>query len=68
MRNVPGTSVVDSAAGRVELRIDNTDVQTTDILRYVLNIVEITRFEVAEPSLHDIFVQTVTGNVTMSLV
>lgn len=66
MRTVPGTSVVDSAAGRVELRIDDENVQPTDVLRYALANVEITRFEVAEPSLHDIFVQTVTGNVTMT--
>ncbi|MCX6139990.1 MAG: ATP-binding cassette domain-containing protein [Candidatus Kapabacteria bacterium] len=66
MRAVPGTSVVDSAAGRVELRIDDETVRPTDVLRYALANVEITRFEVAEPSLHDIFVQTVTGHVTMT--
>lgn len=61
MRNIKGTTVVDSAAGRVELRLHNPDVRPTDVLRQAMKSVEITRFEVAEPSLHDIFVQTVRG-------
>ncbi len=64
MRNIPGTAVVDSAAGRVELRLVDPSVHPTDILRSALSHVEITRFEVAEPSLHDIFVQTVKESVT----
>ncbi len=66
MREIFGTSVLDSAAGRVELRITDSSVQPMDVLRTAINNVEITRFEVAEPSLHDIFVQTVRESVTTS--
>lgn len=66
MRGIVGTSVIDSAAGRVELRINDDSVKPMDVLRTAINNVEITRFEVAEPSLHDIFVQTVRGSATTS--
>jgi len=61
VRSIAGTQVVDSAAGRVELRITDTAVTPMEILRLAIKSVEITRFEVAEPSLHDIFVQTIRG-------
>ncbi len=64
LRSIPGTTVVDTAAGRVELRLTDASVTGTDVLRRAIDVVEVTRFELAEPSLHDIFVQTVTGTAT----
>lgn len=58
VRSIPGTQVVVSSAGRVTLALhEGTEPQS--VLQYALQSVVIRRFEVAEPSLHDIFVRTV---------
>lgn len=59
MRSISGTTVEHSAVGRVELRFDD-HLTPNDILHAALPHVQITTFEVAEPSLHDIFVRAVT--------
>lgn len=59
--DIEGVSVIDSGPQRLELQFD--DRQTHDsILRTLVERSSIIRFEVAEPSLHDIFVDTVTRN------
>lgn len=58
IRSIPGTQVLVSSAGRATLALhEGTEPQS--VLQHVLNSVTIRRFEVAEPSLHDIFVRTV---------
>ncbi len=61
LENIDGTQIVNSTAGRVELRISADRLSTDDLLKTVVDRVSITHFDVAEPSLHDIFVKTVTG-------
>ncbi|MBU3741076.1 MAG: ATP-binding cassette domain-containing protein [Candidatus Kapabacteria bacterium] len=59
--DIEGVSIVDSGPQRMELQFDHR--QTHDsILRKLVDRTSIIRFEVAEPSLHDIFVDTVTHN------
>jgi len=60
LTDLPGTTVVNLTAGRVELRLTSPDISSDDILRTAIDRVSITRFEVAEPSLHDIFVKVVS--------
>jgi ABC-2 type transport system ATP-binding protein len=64
LRAIPGTEVLDSAAGKVELRLTDPNLTGTDVLRRAIDAVEVIRFELTEPSLHDIFVQTVTRTAT----
>ncbi len=64
LRDIAGTEIVEASAGRTELRIDEAILSTDDLLRILIDRVSIIRFEVAEPSLHDIFVQTVTRQST----
>ncbi len=59
VREVPGTEVVSSTVGRVELRITDPSLTSDALLRLFIDRVHITRFELAEPSLHDIFVKSV---------
>lgn len=61
LEDINGTEVVNSTAGRVELRLVNPDLSTDDLLRTIIDRVSITKFDVEEPSLHDIFVKTVKG-------
>lgn len=52
--------VIDQGPSRLELRFDEP-LTHTDVLRMLVDRCVLTRFEVAEPSLHDIFVATVTS-------
>jgi len=63
MRSMAGTNVGSSSTGRVELILDGS-ASPNDVLRAAMQIVEVTRFEIAEPSLHDIFVSSVTTTST----
>lgn len=60
LRHISGTEIAQASAGRTELRIVNKELSTDNLLRLLIERVSIVKFEVAEPSLHDIFVQTVT--------
>jgi ABC-2 type transport system ATP-binding protein len=60
VRDIDGTEVANASAGRVELRLTSDSVTSDQLLRTLIDRVSIVRFEVAEPSLHDIFVQAVT--------
>lgn len=60
MKSIPNTDVITYAAGRVELRLLNRSLSPNDLLRTMMEHVSITKFEVAEPSLHDIFVRSVS--------
>lgn len=61
--DVPGTSVVHATQGRLELTL-NEATATRDVLAYVHDRVDVIKFEVSSPTLHDIFVRTVTGATT----
>lgn len=58
LSTIAGTSVISSSTGRAELRFDETTTSDA-VLRKAMDLVHVTRFEVAEPSLHDIFIETV---------
>lgn len=58
LTTIAGTSVISSSMGRAELRFDDTTTSDA-VLRQAMDVVHVTRFEVAEPSLHDIFIETV---------
>jgi ABC-type uncharacterized transport system ATPase subunit len=60
MKSIPNTDVLTYAAGRVELRLLDRTLSPNDLLRTMMEHVSITKFEVAEPSLHDIFVRSVS--------
>lgn len=60
MKSIPNTNVLTYAAGRVELRLLDRTLSPNDLLRTMMEHVSITKFEVAEPSLHDIFVRSVS--------
>lgn len=60
MKSIPNTDVITYSAGRVELRLLDRALSPNDLLRSMMEHVSITKFEVAEPSLHDIFVRSVS--------
>lgn len=59
--SIPDTQVLQSSAGRIELKLLGPQATADSILQRLVGSVSITRFELAEPNLHDIFVQTVLG-------
>jgi ABC-2 type transport system ATP-binding protein len=59
VQNIDGTEVLSATAGRVELRITAPSLTSDALLHMLIDRVHITRFELAEPSLHDIFIKTV---------
>ncbi len=63
VRAIPGTQVGSSSIGRVELVLEEGTLPNV-VLQHALQHVEVTKFEVAEPSLHDIFVAAVTTSST----
>jgi ABC-2 type transport system ATP-binding protein len=60
MQSIPNTEVVTFSAGRVELRMLDRSHSPNDLLRSMMDHANIMKFEVAEPSLHDIFVKAVS--------
>ena len=63
VRAIPGTQVGSSSIGRVELVLEEGTLPNV-VLQHALQHVEVIKFEVAEPSLHDIFVAAVTTTST----
>ena len=60
MRNLPGVTRINDSGKTAEVFL-NTESDPQEFLRAVVNRVEITRFDVSEPSLHEIFVRAVGG-------
>jgi ABC-2 type transport system ATP-binding protein len=61
LRSLPGVAKVTDFGQYVELRLmEGTDPQA--LLREAAGRLRLRRFEIVEPSLHDIFVETVTGH------
>lgn len=61
LADIPGTSRVHATNGRLELTLDG-DTTPRQVLTYAHNLVDIIKFEVSSPTLHDIFVRTVTDD------
>lgn len=59
---VEGLRIIDKGPYRLELQFDERLTHDA-VLRLLIERTSITRFEVAEPSLHDIFIETVTQGV-----
>lgn len=59
VRTIANTEVVNSTAGRAELRLTDPMVSANAVLQQLIANVEISRFDLVEPNLHDIFVKTV---------
>ena len=53
--------IIQATQGRMEFRLEANSVSSNDVLADALASVNVRRFEVASPSLHDIFVRTVTS-------
>ncbi len=58
--SIPGTSITHATHGRCEVTLDE-QTSARDVLSYVHERVDVIKFEVSSPTLHDIFVRTVTG-------
>ncbi len=59
LTSLSGVSIQAASEGRVELQISSEGVDTNTILQAFIASVHVTRFEVSEPTLHDIFVRIV---------
>lgn len=60
LESIPGTTVVSSSGSTVELRRD-TATSIRSILDHANSATDVVEFAVIQPSLHEIFVRTVTG-------
>jgi ABC-type uncharacterized transport system ATPase subunit len=58
---MPGVSVRARTRGRLDLVIEDPSMDPTRILQQAIATVSVTKFEVDEPSINDIFISTVTG-------
>ncbi len=61
LESIPGTTVVSASGSTVELRRDVT-TSIRSILEYANAAADVVEFAVIQPSLHEIFVRTVTGS------
>ncbi len=61
LASIPGASIVHATQGRAELTLSDS-ASARDVLTFVHERVDILKFEVSSPTLHDIFVRTVTGS------
>jgi len=61
LRTKHAAYITQATEGRMEFRLEEHSVTSNDLLSDALASVEVRRFEVASPSLHDIFVRTVTA-------
>lgn len=62
--HIDGTEIIDQGSNTIELRVIDASIPINDILVHAAARCEIHRFEVVQPSLHDIFVRTVTGHAS----
>ncbi|MFZ9869991.1 MAG: ABC transporter ATP-binding protein [Candidatus Kapaibacteriota bacterium] len=61
MLHIPGTTVEHHDHRTIDLHITDPTLSTNDVLARCLPQAEVMKFEVVQPSLHDIFVHVVTG-------
>lgn len=59
LSSLEGASVTAASEGRADIVLGDADVHA--VLRQLMDRVQIIQFELAEPSLHEIFVETVTN-------
>ncbi|MCO6466849.1 MAG: ATP-binding cassette domain-containing protein [Bradyrhizobiaceae bacterium] len=58
---IDGVSIISTTEHRAELQLTDPSVSPNSLLQSLIPHVSITKFEVTEPTLHEIFVKTVTG-------
>ena len=58
--SIPGVTITHALHGRIEATLDD-HTTSRDVLMFLTERVDVTKFEVNSPTLHDIFVHTVTG-------
>lgn len=56
---IHGVKITSQTAGRIEYQLEEGGMDADNLLKSLIGRVSITRFEVAEPSLNDIFIKTV---------
>jgi ABC-2 type transport system ATP-binding protein len=61
LETIPGVSIRARTLGRLDMVIEDPTVDPSRILQHAINTVSVTKFEVDEPSINDIFIATVTG-------
>lgn len=61
LASIPGATIEHATQGRAELTLSDA-ASARDVLTFVHERVDILKFEVSSPTLHDIFVRTVTGS------
>ncbi|MDZ4745614.1 MAG: ATP-binding cassette domain-containing protein [bacterium] len=61
LRSLYEAHIIQSAQGRLEFRLEANSVSSNTLLADALATLDVRKFEVAAPSLHDIFVRTVTA-------
>lgn len=61
LASIPGATIEHATQGRAELTLSDS-ASARDVLTFVHERVDILKFEVSSPTLHDIFVRTVTGS------
>lgn len=54
---VEGIKIVDKSANRMNFRITDKSIKPNELLQIALNNVEVIKFELSEPSMHEIFLQ-----------
>lgn len=54
---VEGVKIVDKSANRMSFRISDISLKPNDLLQIAINNVEVIKFELSEPSMHEIFLQ-----------
>ncbi len=57
---IDGLHFINRAENRVEFRLTNSDIKAEEFLKTIVDKTDIYRFELAEPSLHEIFVDVVS--------
>lgn len=69
LNDFSGLSFINRSKGRVEFRVVNKDIKVRDILAKANENVEIINFQLSEPSLNEIFIETVskTGESNVEL-
>ena len=57
---IDGLHFINRAENRVEFRLTNSDIKAEEFLKTIVDKTDIYRFELAEPSLHEIFIDVVS--------
>lgn len=62
LNELEGMKVVNKTSSRSEIHIENDDIDTTSLINDINSKVKLYKFELVEPSIHHIFVNTVKGD------